>query len=126
MKGTLSSGPQVDVAKNLVSRLPELSKESSTKFLVVYELLPLAKTLSVPNSATAHIRGSLFNVLLLATWTDKNPNKLDVLRSATSELARIVKQGEKVTTEQPSIGYGNYGEWQKRMCVKSRMLIYLS
>jgi hypothetical protein len=84
MKGVFSSGPLVDVAKILVSRLPELSKESSTSFTVVYELLPQAKILSVPNSATAHIRGSLFNVLLFATWDDKDPNKLDVLRSATS------------------------------------------
>jgi FAD/FMN-containing dehydrogenase len=108
MKGVFSSGPQVDIAKKLVSRLPELSKESSANFTVVYELLPREKTLSVPNNATAHIRASLSNVLLFASWNDKDTNKLDVLRSATTELARIVLQGEKVITEQLNIGYGNY------------------
>jgi len=108
MKGVFSSGPQADVAKNLVSRLPELSKESSANITVVYELLPKEKTLSVPRNATAHIRVPLFNVLLIATWNDKDTNKVDVLRRATNELASIVIQGEKVITEQLSIGYGNY------------------
>lgn len=110
MKGVFSSGPQVDIVKKLVSRLPELSKESSASFTVVYELLPREKTLSVPNDATAHNRASLSNVLLLATWSDEDSNKLDVLRSATAELAGIVIQGEKDVTEQVKNGYGNYSE----------------
>ena len=129
MKGVFSSGPQVDVAKNLVSRLPELSKESKANVTIVYELLPKEKTLSVPRNGTAHIRVPLFNVLLIAKWndtTDEDVNKLDVLRRATNELASIVVQGEKVITEQLNIGYGNYSEQQERMGVESCMLIYLS
>jgi hypothetical protein len=110
MKGVLSSGPQVDITRKLVSRLPELSKESSANFTVVYELLPKEKTLSVPNNATAHNRAPLSNVLLLAAWSDKDSNKLDVLRSATAELADIVIQGEKDVTEAVKTGYGNYSE----------------
>jgi hypothetical protein len=110
MKGVFSSGPQVDIARKLVSRLPELSKESSASFTVVYELLPTKKTLSVPNDATAHNRASLSNVLLFATWSDEDSNKLDVLRSATAELAGIIIQGEKDITEQVKNGYGNYSE----------------
>jgi hypothetical protein len=113
MSGVFSSGPQVDTAKNLVSRLPSLSKESNASFTIAYELVPREKTLSVPDNATAHIRGPLFNVLLLSTWTDKDPNKLDVLRNAISELGRIVVQGEKVITEQHNAGYGNYSELQE-------------
>jgi len=92
-----------------VSRLPEISKESSANFTVVYELLPREKTLSVPINATAHVRVPHFNVLVISTWNDKDtPNKVDVLRSATAELARIVLQGEKVITDQLNTGYGNY------------------
>lgn len=113
MGGVFSSGPQLDAAKNLVSRLPSLSKESNANFTVAYEMLPNKKTLTVPNSATAHTRGPLFNVLVLATWGDDDPNKLDVLRNATSELGRIVTQGEKVITERHNSGYGNYSELQE-------------
>jgi hypothetical protein len=119
----------VEVAKNLVSRLPELSKESKANVTIVYELLPKEKTLTVPRNGTAHIRVPLFNVLFIAKWndsTDEDANKLDVLRRATNELASIVVQGEKVITEQHNIGYGNYSEQQERMGVESRMLIYLS
>jgi len=108
MSGVFSSGPQVDAAQNLVSRLPSLSKESNANFTIAYELLPKEKTLTVPNNATAHLRGPLFNVLVLVTWEDKDPNKLDVLRNASSELGRIVTQGEKVITEHNNTGYGNY------------------
>ena len=124
MNGVFSSGPKADVARTLVSRLPEISKESSANFTVVYELLPKEKTLSVPINATAHVRVPHFNVLVISTWNDKDtPNKVDVLRSATAELARIVLQGEKVITDQLNTGYGNYSEQQERMCVESRMLI---
>ncbi len=125
MGGVFSSGPQVDAAQNLVSRLPGLSKEISANLTVVYELLPREKTLKVPNNATAHIRRSLFNVLLFATWEDKDPNKVDAVRNATSELGRIVIQGEKVITEHHNTGYGNYSELHKRMFVRRRILIYL-
>lgn len=108
MNGVFSSGPQLDAAKNLVSRLPSLSKESNANFTVAYELLPNKRILSVPNNATAHNRGPRFNVLVLATWGDEDPNKLDVLRNATSELGRIVIQGEKALTERHNTGYGNY------------------
>lgn len=127
MSGVFSSGPQVDTAKNLVSRLPSLSKESNANFTIAFELLPKEKTQSVPNDATAHARVPLFNVLVLATWTDKDPNKIDVLRNATSELGRIVTQGEKSITEHHNTGYGNYSELRELliMFVGRRMLIYL-
>jgi len=114
MNGVFSSGPQVDAAKKLVSRLPALSKESNANFTIVYELLPKGKTLTVPNNATAHTRVPLFNVLVLGTWEDKDLNKLDVLRNASSELGRIVVQGDKVITEHHNGGYGNYSELQEQ------------
>jgi hypothetical protein len=114
MSGVNSGGPQVDAAKNLVSRLPSLSKETDANFTIAYELLPKEKTLTVPNNATAHTRGPLFNVLVLAAWGDKDPNKLDVVRNALSELGRIVIQGEKVITEHHNTGYGNYSELQEQ------------
>lgn len=64
-KGIFSSGPQVDVAEILVSRLPELSKTSGATLTVAFELFPTKKVLSVPTDATAHIRGPQVNVLLL-------------------------------------------------------------
>jgi len=98
MSGVFSNGPQVDAAN----------------FTIAYELLRKEKALTVPNNATAHIRRPLFNVLVLATWGDKDPNKLDVLRNASSELGRIVIQGDKVITDDHSIGYGNYSELQEQ------------
>jgi hypothetical protein len=114
MSGVFSSGPQLDAAKNLVSRLPNLSKESNARFTVVYELLPKEKTLTVPNNATAHARVPLYNVLVLGTWEDNDPNKHDVLRNATAELGRIVIQGEKVRTEHHNGGYGNYSKLREQ------------
>jgi hypothetical protein len=58
MKGVFSSGPQLEVADKLVSRLPQLScRKRRANLTVVYELIPTKKILSVPNHATAHIRG---------------------------------------------------------------------
>jgi hypothetical protein len=91
-----------------------LSKESNSNFTIVYELLPKGKVLTVPNNATAHTRVPLYNVLLLGTWEDKDPNKHDVLRNASSELGRIVIQGDKVLTEHHNSGYGNYSELQEQ------------
>ena len=100
----------MNTVKKLVSRLPELSKQNSANFTILYELLPREKILSVPNNATAHIRVTQCNVLTVAAWEDEDTNKLDVLRRATAELAGIVVEGEKVITEQVKTGYGNYGE----------------
>jgi len=92
-----SSGPQVDVTKVLMSRIPELTARTGI-------------TLAVPNNATAHIRGSRVIVLILAAWNNEDPNKLDEVRSATTELRRILLQGERTIPESLNTGYGNYGE----------------
>jgi len=108
MKGVYSSGPQIPVTENLVSRLPELSASTGLRLVVVYEFFPTKKYLSVPNNATAYIRESRLNVLLLAVWDPKDTDKLGVVRSATSELARIIVDGEKTRPKAPDAGYGNY------------------
>jgi hypothetical protein len=110
MKGVFSSGPRVDIAENLASRLPEISARNGVQLVAVFELISTKKVVSVPNNATAHIRGSRVNVLLMATWTDKDTNKLDAARSGTSELSRIIIQGEKVIPESANTGYANYSE----------------
>ncbi|KAI9451953.1 FAD-binding domain-containing protein [Russula earlei] len=108
MKGIFATGLQVDVAQNLMSLLPELSTKRGINFNVIYEFMPTKKVLSVPNSATALIRAFRANVLLLATWDDKDPSKLDAVRSAAIELRRIVIQGERTIPESLNVGYGNY------------------
>jgi hypothetical protein len=102
----------VEVAENLVSRLPEISATSGVNVTVVFELISTRKLLSVPNNATAHIRGPRVSVLLLAQWTDKDANKLDAARRATAELSRIIIQGEKIIPESINTGYGNYSKRQ--------------
>jgi len=108
LKGVFSSGPRVDVAEDLVSRLPELSAKSGVNLTVLYELISVTKVLSVPNHATAHIRGRRISVLIIAAWNDKDTDKLDTVRSATSELRRIVVRGERDIPESENTGYGNY------------------
>ena len=110
MKGVFSKGPRVDVAEDLVSRLPELSAKSGVNFTVLYELISTTKILSVPNHATAHIRGSRVNVLVLAKWNTKDTDKLDTVRSATSELRSIILRGERDIPESENTGYGNYSK----------------
>jgi hypothetical protein len=126
LKGVFSSGPQVEVAENLVARLPEISATSGVNVSVLFELISTRKVVSVPNNATAHIRGPRVNVLLLAQWTDKDANKLDAARSATAELSRIIKQGEKVIPEFINTGYGNYGEQQGIKQNEIRVLTHIS
>jgi hypothetical protein len=109
MKGVFSSGPQAEVADKLVSRLPQISAESGVNLTVVYELLPTKKILSIPNHATAHIRGGRINVLVIAAWDNKEII-LDTVRKATSELAQILIQGEKIIPESLNVGYGNYSK----------------
>jgi hypothetical protein len=109
MKGVFSSGPQAETADKLVSRLPQISAESGVNLTVVYELLPTKKVLSVPNHATAHIRGGRINVLVIAGWDNKDI-VLDTVRKATSELAQIIVQGEKIIPESQNVGYGNYSK----------------
>jgi hypothetical protein len=110
MKGVFSSGPQPDVADTLASRLPELSAECGATLHVVHELVPMEKVLSVPNHATAHIRGSRINVLIIASWESKDAKILDAVRKATNEIGRILVQGEKVIPESDNVGYGNYSK----------------
>ncbi|KAI0300589.1 FAD-binding domain-containing protein [Multifurca ochricompacta] len=108
MKGVFASAPQADVAHNLVSRLPELSTKNDIRLTVVYELISTKKVLSIPNHATAHIRGSRVNVLIFATWDDKDTKKLDTVRSAANELGGILLEGERNIPESLNTGYGNY------------------
>jgi hypothetical protein len=110
MKGVFASGPEVDVVQKLVSRIPELSKQSGVNLSVLFELVPTNKILSVPNHATAHIRGSRINVLIFAAWDDKATDKLDAVRSAAIELRDIIIQGERVIPKSQNTGYGNYGK----------------
>jgi len=109
LKGVFSKGPQVEVAENITSRLHEISARNGMKLTTIFELISTKKILSVPNNATPHIRGSRISVLIMGTW-DKDTDKLDAARSATSELSRIVIEGEKTVAESSSIGYGNYSE----------------
>ena len=110
MKGVFASGTEVDVVDTLVSRIPELSKQSGANFSVLYELVPTNKVLSVPNHATAFIRGPRINVLILAAWDDKATDKLDAVRSAAIELRHIILRGERNIPESQNSGYGNYGK----------------
>ena len=110
MKGAYSSRPQADLADKLISRLPQLRVESGVSLTVAYELLPTKKILSIPNDATAYIRGSHMNVVIFAEWEDKDPDTLDKARKATSELRQILVQGEKIIPESLNIGYGNYSK----------------
>ena len=100
----------MEVAENLMSRLPELSASSGVNLYAVFEMFPMKKMSSVPNNATAYIRGSRINVLLAGAWTDKAANKLAAVRSATAEFGRIIVESEKSIPELVNSGYGNYGE----------------
>ena len=110
LKGIFSTGLQVEAAESIVSRLPELSATSGINLYTVFEMFPTKKILTVPNNATAHIRGSRINVGVMASWPDKDANKLDAARSATAELSRIIIEGEKIIPESENTGYGNYCE----------------
>jgi len=103
----------VEVAEKLVSRLREISARSGVNVTILFELFSTRKVLSVPNDATAHIRGSRASVLLLALWTDKDATKLDAARNATAELSRIIIEGEKIIPESINIGYGNYSKLRR-------------
>lgn len=113
MKGVFASGLHADVAENLVSRLPKISTENKINFTVVFELIPTKKILSVPNHATAHIRGSRVNILIVSTWDSKDPNIVDTVRNATNEICRILLEGEKIIPESLNVGYGNYGKHRR-------------
>ena len=110
MKGVFSSSPQVDLADKLMSRLPQLRVESGANLTVVHEFIPNKKILSIPNDATAHIRGSRINVLIIADWENKDTDILDKVRKASSELGQIIIQGEKIIPESLNVGYGNYSK----------------
>jgi hypothetical protein len=116
VKGVFSSGIQLDVAEKLASRIPELTKGRYVSLTVVHEFLPTKKILSVPSDATAHIRGPRANILLLAGWPgdSEDTDKLDVVRSATTELRQIIIQGERDIPESRNTGYGNYGERREK------------
>ena len=98
------------VAEKLMSRHAELAKTSGLKLITMFELISSNKVLAVPNYATAHIRGPRINVGVMASWPDKDANKLDAARRATAELTRIVIEGEKIIPKSENTGYGNYGE----------------
>ena len=46
----------------------------------------------------------------MASWPDRDENKLEAARRATAELGRIVIEGEKSIPESENTGYGNYGK----------------
>jgi hypothetical protein len=100
----------VEVAEKLLARHPELAKTSGVNLITLFELIPTKNVLAVPNNATAHIRGSRVNVGIMASWPDRDANKLEAARRATAELGRIVIEGEKSIPESENTGYGNYGK----------------
>ena len=110
MKGVFTSAPHPDVTEKLVSRVPQLCAETGVQLFVMHELIPTNKALSIPNNATAHIRGARINVLISSIWDSKDPDILDAVRNAANELAGIVVQGEKVIPESLNVGYGNYSK----------------
>jgi len=116
----------VEVAEKLMPLHAELSKNTGLKLFTVFELIPTNKVLAVPNHATAHIRGPRVNVGVMASWPAKDANKLDVARSATEELGRIVIEGEKIIPKSENTGYGNYGERQENKQADTYVLINLS
>jgi hypothetical protein len=126
LKGIFSSGLRVEVAENLMSRLPKLSVSSGVNLYTVFEMFPTKRILSVPNNATAYIRGSRVNVLLAGAWSDKDANKLDAVRSATAEFSRIIVESEKAIPELANTGYGNYGEDRKAHRLVHDAHIYIS
>ena len=110
MKGVFTSAPHPDVTEKLVSRIPQLCAETGVQLFVMHELIPTNKMVSIPNNATAHIRGARINVLISSIWDSKDPDILDAVRNAANELAGIVVQGEKVIPESLNVGYGNYSK----------------
>lgn len=108
MKGIFASEPRLDVFNNLAAHIPELASKYGLHLMVLYEMVSTKKVLSVPAEATSHIRGHRISVLIFATWSDADPNKLDVVREAAKEVGRIILQGENVIPEALNTGYGNY------------------
>ena len=93
-----------------MSRIPQLRVESGANLVVAYELISTKKIISIPNDATAYIRASRINVLIISDWENKDADMLDKVRKATSELSQIIVKGEKIIPESLNVGYGNYSK----------------
>ena len=79
-----------------------------------YDLWPLAKILSVPNDATAHIRRAHNTAMIVVSWPEAWPNvspeKPKTAKIIAMELLNIVLSGEDSATAEDKLGYGNHSK----------------
>ncbi|KAI0066973.1 hypothetical protein BV25DRAFT_1795862, partial [Artomyces pyxidatus] len=108
MKGIFTSGPQQGVPQELLARIRHLSAKHDLGLVTFFEYLPTRKVLSVPNSATAHIRGSRVSTLVVCTWAHSATDRLPTVRKAVNELVEIIRSSEKRLPADTNTGYGNY------------------
>ncbi|KAI0052753.1 FAD-binding domain-containing protein [Auriscalpium vulgare] len=106
MKGIYTSGPSVPVSEELLQRVAALSAAHGITLFLAFEFFPTGKILTIPNDATAHIRGARVSTLIFSAWDDGD--KLPAVRASANELMDVILKGETKLSERENTGYGNY------------------
>ena len=108
MKSIFVSGPQPDVAEDILSHLDTLTEKHKLRMLFIYEFFPIKKVLSVPTEATAYVRRPRLSTMVLVRWDNDGSDKLADVRLAATELTNLALSAENKVPPAENTGYGNY------------------
>ena len=113
LKGVFTTGPIPSHAPALFNRLMEICDTQKLNITLMFEYIPIQKVLSIPNDATAHIRGKRVSAVAFCTWDEGGKERLDEVRAAARELVDMILEAEKEINEidvNTNTGYGNYSK----------------
>ncbi|ETW78593.1 hypothetical protein HETIRDRAFT_419847 [Heterobasidion irregulare TC 32-1] len=108
MKSVFVSGPQPDVAEDILSHLDTLTEKHKLRVIFIYEFFPVNKVLSVPTEATAYVRRPRLSTMVLVRWDNDGSDKLADVRLAATELTNLALSAENKVPPAENTGYGNY------------------
>ncbi|ETW78594.1 hypothetical protein HETIRDRAFT_435322 [Heterobasidion irregulare TC 32-1] len=119
MKYAFVSGPQPDVAEDILSHLDTLTEKNKLRMMFIYEFFPIKKALSVPTEATAYVRRPRLATMVFVSWDNDGLDKLADVRLAATELLNLALSAEHMIPPVENTGYGNYRAQQSgRPCLQ--------
>ncbi|EKM80429.1 hypothetical protein AGABI1DRAFT_128103 [Agaricus bisporus var. burnettii JB137-S8] len=109
-KAVAVPGPSYQPIADVYAKVQEISKSGKFSVLVLYELLHLQKTNSIPLNKTAFRRSTKPNCLLSLDWPKDIHSQalVDEARALTHQLAVCVAGGASELEDKSSQPYANY------------------
>ncbi|KDQ54384.1 hypothetical protein JAAARDRAFT_60767 [Jaapia argillacea MUCL 33604] len=107
INGAYHHGPDLELATKFFARFTELSANPDFQMNLIFEYISLDKITSVPNDATAFVRGERGNILISTNWKEDSPERSKLGKEMVHELVNLI-HGHTGYRKKEEVGYGNY------------------